>query len=90
MPTPAKSPIAALLERYLPGLKYPYLFAILAGMLLVDLVLPDPIPLFDELGLAVLTLLVGAWRTRRGPDLPPKDVTPRDEDQPRLPTDSSP
>jgi hypothetical protein len=80
-----QSPIIAALERFLPGLKYPYLFLILGGLLAADLVLPDPIPLFDELGLAILTLLVGAWRTRREPDLPPRDVTPPDDPPPRLP-----
>jgi hypothetical protein len=82
-----KSPIVLLLDRFLPGLKYPYLFLILGGLLVADLVLPDPIPLFDELGLAILTLLVGAWRTRREPDLPPRDVTPTEENPPQLPSD---
>jgi uncharacterized RDD family membrane protein YckC len=87
---PTRSPIATVLERFLPRLKYPHLFVILAGLLVLDLVLPDPIPLLDELGLAVLTLLVGAWRIRREPDLPPRDVTPPDDDPPQLPSDSSP
>ena len=74
MSTPPRSPITALLQRYLPGLKYPWLFAILAALLGLDLLIPDAIPLLDELGLAVLTLLVGSWRTRR-PDVkqPPPD-----------------
>jgi hypothetical protein len=59
-----RSPVAALIERLLPGIKYPHLFAILVVLLGLDLVLPDPIPLIDELGLAVLTLLAGAWRSR--------------------------
>jgi len=28
-------------------------------------VLPDPLPLVDELGLALLTLLLALWRDRR-------------------------
>jgi len=71
MSSPARSPIAAMIERVLPGLKYPYLFAILAVLLGLDLLVPDPIPLLDELGLAVLTLLVGSWRKRR-----PEPVAP--------------
>lgn len=73
MTTPARTPIAAFVERFLPRLKFPHLFAILAALLAVDLVLPDPIPLLDEVGLAVLTFLVGAWRTRR-PDPPPDEA----------------
>jgi hypothetical protein len=29
-------------------------------------VLPDPLPLVDELGLALHTLLLALWRDRRG------------------------
>ncbi len=81
--TTVRSPIAALVQKFLPGMKFPALFAILAALFALDLVLPDPIPLFDEVGLAVLTILVGSWRSRREPDLPPRDVTPTDQ-PPRL------
>jgi hypothetical protein len=65
MTSQARSPIAAVIEKFLPGIRYPHLFAILAVLLGLDLVVPDPIPLVDELGLAVLTLLAGTWRSRR-------------------------
>jgi hypothetical protein len=81
----ARSPVAALLERFLPRLRYPHLFALIAGLLAVDLLLPDPIPLIDEVTLALLTLLVGSWRTRREEPHAPRDVTPPDEDPPALP-----
>ena len=74
-----RSPIAAFIQRILPGMKFPTLFVILAALLGLDLVFPDPIPLIDEVGLAILTLLVGSWRSRREPDLPPRDVTPPNE-----------
>lgn len=83
-PSP-RSPVAAVLERLLPRLRFPHLFALIAGLLAVDLLVPDPIPLIDEVTLAVLTLLVGSWRTRREPQPPPRDVTPPDEDPPALP-----
>jgi len=47
---------------------------------------PDPIPLVDELTLAVLTFLIGSWRTRHAPQPPPRDVTPPDERPPTLPS----
>jgi hypothetical protein len=47
------------------NLRFPTLFALLAVLTLLDLVLPDPVPLADELGLALLTLLLGLWRDRR-------------------------
>ena len=79
MNAPARSPIAAVIERFLPGMKFPVLFAVLAVLLGLDLVLPDPVPMIDEVGLAILTLLVGSWRSRREPNLPPRDVTPQRE-----------
>lgn len=75
-----------LLGRLLPRLRFPQLFAILAGLLVLDLLMPDPIPLVDELTLAVLTFLIGSWRTRREPQPPPRDVTPPDERPPALPS----
>jgi hypothetical protein len=45
------------------------LFVLFALLTLVDLVLPDPIPLLDELGLALLTLLLALWRDRRPPTI---------------------
>lgn len=69
-----------LLARWLGGLRFPQLFAVLAGLLLLDLLVPDPIPLLDELVLAVFTLLVGMWRERDEDPYagkpPEKNVTP--------------
>jgi hypothetical protein len=76
MTTPARTPIAAAIEKLLPGIKYPHLFAILALLFGLDLVFPDPIPLVDELGLAVLTVLAGTWRSRRPPTPPDDDSEP--------------
>ena len=57
----------SILARLLPrlNLRFPTLFALFALLTLVDLVLPDPLPLVDELGLALLTLLLALWRDRR-------------------------
>jgi uncharacterized protein DUF6116 len=49
------------------NLRFPTLFVLFALLTLVDLVLPDPLPLVDELGLALLTLLLALWRDRRPP-----------------------
>lgn len=48
------------------NLRFPTLFAFFAVLTVLDLVLPDPLPLVDELGLALLTLLLALWRDRRG------------------------
>ena len=55
--------LTRLLQRL--NLRFPTLFALFALLTLLDLVLPDPLPLADELGLALLTLLLGLWRDRR-------------------------
>jgi hypothetical protein len=74
------SPFATLINRLIPGIRHPWLFAILAGLLAVDLVVPDPVPLLDEVVLALLTFMAASWRTRRGDGRePPIDVTPADE-----------
>jgi hypothetical protein len=76
MSTPKSSPLTGLVNRFLPRLRYPYLFLVLGGLFLVDLVVPDPIPLVDELLLAVLTFVAATLTTRREPDQAPRDITP--------------
>jgi hypothetical protein len=74
-----RSPLAALVRAFLPRLRYPYLVLALGGLLLVDLVVPDPIPLVDELMLAILTFIAASFTTRRDDRQPPRDVTPANE-----------
>lgn len=67
--------IAPLIAKVLPGallgfaqgLRFPYLFLLLLGLLVVNLLLPDPVPFIDELILAVATLLFSAWKRRKEP-----------------------
>jgi len=60
--------VTGLLRRL--NLRFPTLFTIFAILTVLDLVVPDPLPLVDELGLAVLTLLLALWRDRRSPTAP--------------------
>ncbi len=57
----------SLLGRVLQGLnlRFPSLFVLFALLTLADLIVPDVIPLADEIGLALLTLLLGLWKDRR-------------------------
>ncbi len=85
---PTASPLSALVRRLIPGIRYPWLVAILAGLFAIDLVIPDPIPFLDEVVLAVLTVLLASWRTRRDDTRPPpKDITPPDEAEKMLPSE---
>lgn len=80
------SPVAALISRLIPGIRFPWLFAILAGLLAIDLVIPDPIPFIDEVILTLLTVLAASWRGGRNDAVaPPRDVTPIDEAEGVLP-----
>jgi hypothetical protein len=59
--------IGQLVTRFAAGLRFPTLFALAAGLFLVDLVVPDLIPFVDEALLALLTVLIGSLRRRRPP-----------------------
>jgi len=59
--------LGRVLGPFLGRLRFPWLFVVLAGLLVLDLVTPDPIPLLDELVLAVLTLIAGSWKTSQPP-----------------------
>jgi len=70
---PAISPqrtslVARLLGRF--NLRFPGLFLIFAVVTLADLLIPDLIPWADEIGLALLTLLLGSWKNRKTPTPP--------------------
>lgn len=55
--------VGRILQRL--NLRFPSLFILFALLTLADLVIPDVIPLADEIGLALLTLLLGLWKDRR-------------------------
>ena len=47
------------------NLKFPTLFMILAILTILDILVPDLIPVLDELVLAILTILLGMWKDRK-------------------------
>jgi len=53
------------LQRLARRLRFPWLFALTALLFGVDLVVPDALPLVDELLLGLTTLLLGSWRKRK-------------------------
>lgn len=55
-----------LLLGFASRLRFPWLFALTAALLVANLLIPDPLPLLDELLLGLLTLLFAAWRRQRG------------------------
>lgn len=67
--------IGSLVTRFASRLRFPVLFALVAALFLVDVLVPDLVPFFDEVMLALATLLLGSLR-KRGAEAP-------------LPTDSN-
>ena len=57
-----KTPLVAAILRFAGGLKFKQLFFITGGLFLLDLLIPDLVPLVDELILGLLTLLFAAWK----------------------------
>jgi hypothetical protein len=70
------NPLLSPFMRFLGRLSYPRLFALTAVLFAVDLVVPDVIPLADEILLGLGTLLLANWKKRKdpGPIDPPRDL----------------
>lgn len=60
-----------LIERFLARLERPLLFKIAAGLFLVSLFVPDPIPFLDELLFGIATLLLTRQKAIDAPTTPP-------------------
>lgn len=71
MAPPARGPVQEIVGTLLARMKYPWVFVLLAVVFVADLILPDPLPFVDEIMLALLTFLIGTWRTRDKGDPPP-------------------
>lgn len=60
-----RAPIVGWLTRYASGLRFPMLAAITAVLFVLDLLVPDVIPLADELVLGLLTVLLARLKKPR-------------------------
>lgn len=58
MPHPLAAPAIGFLSR----LRHPTLFRIVAVLMVLSWILPDPVPFLDEIITALLTLLLATWR----------------------------
>ena len=54
--------IGNLVTRVTAGMRFPTLFLIVGGLFLVDLVVPDLIPFYDEILMAMLAVLIASIR----------------------------
>jgi hypothetical protein len=56
--------IGNLIARLTAGMRFPTLFLVVGGLFLLDLVVPDLIPFYDEILMAMLTVLIASIRKR--------------------------
>jgi len=62
-----RGPVVSLVRRLAGGLRYPRLLALTAALFVIDLIVPDAIPLADEVLLGLVTVLLATRRrTARG------------------------
>jgi len=54
--------IGQFVRRYASGLRFPTLFLVVGALFVIDVLVPDVIPFFDELMLALTTLLLAALK----------------------------
>lgn len=62
----ARGGLAGVLLRWAGRLRFPYLFALTAALFLLDLLIPDAVPMADELVIGLLALLLASLKKRGG------------------------
>ena len=72
MPNPATGALMGFASR----LRFPTLFFITLGLWAINMVIPDPLPLIDEIVMGLLTLMLATWKNRKAsPDPDREGVT---------------
>ncbi|MBW8366488.1 MAG: hypothetical protein K0M70_01320 [Arenimonas sp.] len=59
------NPVTGPLMAFASRLRFPTLFFITLGLWAVNMVVPDPIPLIDEIVMGLLTLMLATWKKRK-------------------------
>ncbi len=75
---PTSGPFSFIRD-FASNLRYPQLFALTAGLFVLDLLVPDMVPFVDEILLGLLTVLLGRLKDRgagKGEEPGVKNVTP--------------
>ncbi|WP_101927108.1 MULTISPECIES: DUF6116 family protein [Luteimonas] len=75
MPSPLTAPLIAWLSR----LSYPRMFMVVGALFFINLFIPDPIILIDELLLGLATITLAKWKRGRS-ETDPKSKAPLDGD----------
>ena len=61
--------IGNVVRRYASGLRFPTLFLVAGALFVIDVLVPDVIPFFDEIMLALTTLLLASLKKAK-PQVP--------------------
>jgi hypothetical protein len=65
------NPLSAPLVAYASRLRFPTLFKITLGLMVLSWLLPDPIPFLDEIVTGLATLVLATWRMPAAQAQPP-------------------
>jgi len=65
-----RSGIVPRLLHYVQGLRAPQLFLLTVALFVLDLVIPDVMPMIDELLLGLAAMLFASWGKSAGPRRP--------------------
>ncbi len=63
----ARGGLAGVFLRWASGLRFPYLVALLAVLFVLNLFIPDVIPMADEILMGLLTVLLASLRKKPDP-----------------------
>jgi hypothetical protein len=63
--------LAGILIRWASRLRFPYLFLLTAALFVLNLFIPDAIPMADELIMGLVAVLLGSLRKRSSDDQDP-------------------
>jgi hypothetical protein len=70
MPNPSVLPLL----RCAAKLRYPTLVKLTAGLFVLSVLLPDPLPFIDEIMFGLGTLLLANWKTRTPAPVEPEPI----------------
>ena len=62
--------LTAIILRWASGLRFPWLFLLTAGLFAANLLVPDALPLADEILMGLVALLLASLRKKPDPEQP--------------------
>ena len=74
------NPLTAPLIAWLSRLSYPRMFVVVGVLFFINLFIPDPIILIDELLLGLATITLAKWKRRKPDAAKPASTVPLDGD----------